>query len=140
MPSLAPNPNAEAQVAFDTIAAGTYRVRVKSVDEFVAQSGNTCWRFRFDFVDPSSLTTVQGQPAQNPGSLIDSRFVVNPADGDTAKAQGQLRGFVEKALGLEWASLTDSDTLIGQECLAVIAVGEWKGSPTNEIKRYLPVE
>ena len=135
MPSLTPNTNVEASVAFDVVKPGTYRMRIDSVDEFTAQSGNTCWRIRFVYVDPTSLEKLDGTGlANNPGSLLDSGFVVIPTE-----KQGKLRGLVE-AVGLTWAEMTDSDVLLGKEVDVKVGTEEYNGETVNRTKRYLAVQ
>lgn len=134
MPKLNANPNAEANVAFDVVRPGTYRMRVKEITEFDAQSGNHCWRARLEYVDTAALDKLDGSgPANNPGTLLDSSLVVEPAD-----KQGKVRSFVE-ALGAEWTDL-DSDDLIGLECDVKVGVEEYQGEQRNVAKRYLKVD
>lgn len=133
MPQLNANPNAEVNLAFDVVKPGTYRMRVKEITEFTASSGNTCWRVRLEFTDPSSLSKEDGTPVKNAGTLLDSSLVVSPAE-----KQGKLRGFVE-ACGLPWANL-DSDDLIGREVDCNIKIEEYQGEKKNSVGRYLKAQ
>jgi hypothetical protein len=131
MPKLTANPNVEVNSAFDVVKPGVYKMRVKEIEEFTANSGNTCWRLRAEYAEPSSLDKVDGTgPANNPGTILDSGLVIAPAD-----KQGKLRGMVE-ACGVAWANL-DSDDLIGKEFDAKVGTKEYNGELKNVIKRYL---
>lgn len=130
MARLNANPNAEASVEFEVVAPGVYRMRVESIEEFVAQSGSTCWRTRMTYVDPSSLTKEDGTPCSNAGGIIDSGLVASPAE-----KQGKLRSFVE-ACGMAWADL-DSEDLIGCELDVKVGTDEWQGNRKNVASRYL---
>lgn len=128
MPRLTANPNAEANLAFDVVKPGTYRMRVKEIVEFTAQSGNTCWRARLEYAEP--VDRIDGQPAQNPGTVLDNSLVAAPAD-----KQGKLRSFVE-ACGIGWSDL-DSDQLVGCELVAKIDIEEYNGEQRNTVRRYM---
>jgi len=133
MARLNANPNAEASVAFDVVAPGEHTMRVESVDEFTASTGNICWKVRLSYVDPSACLKENGTPAVNPGTLLDSSLVVSPAE-----KQGKLRGFVE-ACGRPWADL-DSDELVGCDIQVKVIKEEYpkdSGNWSNRVGRYL---
>ena len=130
MAKLNANPNVEVNSAFDVVKPGVYKMRVASIEEFQAQSGSTCWRLRAEYAETGSLNKLDGAPANNPGTILDSGLVIAPAD-----KQGKLRGFVE-ACGKQWADL-DSDDLIGAEFDAKVGTEEYNGELKNVIKRYL---
>lgn len=133
MARLNANPSVEANVAFDVVAPGEYVMRVEEVTEFVSQnSGNTCWKVRFSYAEPSSICKVNGDPAKNVGGLFDSGLVISPAE-----KQGKLRSLVE-ALGLRWSDL-DSDDLVGKECIVKVKLEEYQGEQKNGVARYLPI-
>lgn len=127
------NPGVEANIAFDVVTPGTYRMRVQSIEGFTASSGNECLRFRWEYVDKSNLEKLGGGYAQNPGTLMDSSLVISPAD-----KQGKLRGLVE-ALGKSWADF-DTDDLIGLECDVRVGIEEYQGENKNTAKRYLAIQ
>ena len=131
MPSFIPNPEAEASASFDTVKPGTYAMRIKDVTEFVAKSGNTCWRVQSEYIDPSNLEKLDGGMAANPGTLLDSGFVVS----DPSK-QGKLRSLWE-ACALDWADAGDSDLLVGAELDIKVGLEEYQGETKNVAKRYL---
>ena len=131
MARLNANPNAEASVDFAVIKPGIYRMRVEEITEFIsAKSGNTCWKVRLAYVDPSALSKEDGSPAGNVGNVFDNSLVIAPAD-----KQGKTRGFVE-ALGAQWSDL-DSEDLIGLECDCRVGIEEYQGNKKNVIARYL---
>jgi hypothetical protein len=132
MARLQANPAAEASMAFDVIQPGTYRLRVKSIEEkdSKATPGNRYWSVGFEYCDPSSLVKLSGQPATAVGGIFDNSLVVSPAD-----KQGKVKGFV-LACGSTWGDL-DSEDLIGKECEAKIGLEEYQGEQKNTIKRYI---
>jgi hypothetical protein len=131
MPTFTPNPNAEASSAFEVIKPGVYSMRVKAITEFQAKSGNTCLKVQLEFADPTSLTRLDGTPANNPGNVFDNGLVTAPAD-----KQGKLRNFVE-ACGKSWGDINDTDELIGSELQVNIGLEEYEGVQKNVAKRYM---
>lgn len=137
MATFNPNPNAEANLAFDIIQPGVYRMRIagsgeaEAIKPFTSQSGNQCLRIRFEFVDVGSLVKLDGTPALNAGALFDSGIVTYPED-----KQGKLRSLVE-ACGFEWGQISDTDALVGCELDVKVGLGEYQGEQKNEVKRYL---
>jgi len=131
MPTFKPNPEAETNLAFDTISPGVYRVRIIEVTEFQSKTGNTCWRVRLEHLDPTACTKLDGSIARNPGTLLDSSLVVS----DPAK-QGKLRSLVE-ACGKSWGQLTDSEELVGCELSVKVGTEEYNGELVNRVQRYL---
>jgi len=130
MAKLNANPNVEASASFDIVKPGVYRMRVKEVTEFTAASGSTCWRLRAEYAQPEQCEKLDGAPANNPGTVLDSGLVIAPAE-----KQGKLRGMVE-ACGKQWGDL-DSDDLVGLEFDAKIDTEEYNGELKNVIRRYL---
>jgi hypothetical protein len=127
-----PNPDVEASLAFDVIQPGTYVMRVAEVrEQKVSEKGNTCVPVRFEYVDPTSLTKVDGTPASNPGGLFDNGIVILPRD-----KQSKLRSLVE-ACGKAWGEVRDLNELIGCELDVKVKIGEWNGEQRNEIGRYV---
>lgn len=131
MPQFTPNPTAEANAAFDVIQPGTHRMRIVEITDFQSQSGNKCLKVRMEYVDPSSLTKLDGSPAANPGNLFDNGLVFEPAD-----KQGRLRNFVE-ACGKTWGEVSDTDDLVGLEVDVKIKLDEYNGEQSNKVSRYL---
>ena len=130
MAKLNANPNVEVNASFDVVKPGVYKMRVKEITEFTAASGSTCWRLRAEYADLGNLDKIDGSPASNPGTILDSGLVIAPAD-----KQGKLRSMVE-ACGKQWADL-DSDDLVGLEFDAKVDTEEYNGDLKNVIKRYL---
>jgi len=133
MARLNANPTVEASLAFDVVKPDTYDMRVETIEEFSAASGNTCWKVKLSYVDPSACTKENGEPATNPGNVFDNSLVVSPAE-----KQGKLRGFVE-ACGRAWTDL-DSDELIGCDVTVKVIKEEYpqgSGNWSNKAGRYL---
>jgi hypothetical protein len=131
MPTFTPNTNVEASSAFDIVKPGVYPMLVKDVTEFTAKSGNECLKVQLEFADKSSLTRLDGQPANNPGNIFDNGLVTSPAE-----KQGKLRSFVE-ACGKSWGDITNTDDLIGCEVKVNIGLEEYEGVQKNVAKRYV---
>jgi len=130
MPQFNPNPEAEANAAFDVIQPGTYKMRVEEISEFVSSKGNNCLKVRLAYVDPSSAVKLDGTPASNPGNIFDNGLTT---DSDK---QGRLRNFVE-ACGKAWGDVSDTDELIGSEVDVKIKIDEYNGEQSNKVARYL---
>ena len=131
MPQFTPNPEAEANAAFDVIKPGVYRMRVEEITDFQSQSGNQCLKVRLAYVDPGALMKLDDTPAVNAGNVFDNGLVTSPAD-----KQGRLRNFVE-ACGHSWGEVSDTDVLIGAEVDVKIKVDEYNGEQSNKVARYL---
>lgn len=130
------NPKAEADVGFELAQPGIYIMRIEgsanmpAVAIFDSKSGNKCLKVRLVFASVLEVTTTEGKPARNLGSIIDASLVIEPAE-----KQGKLRSFVESA-GLPWSDF-DIDSLIGREVLAKVGLEEYNGVTRNKIERYL---
>ena len=132
MPQFVPNPEAEANLAFDLVKPDVYRMSVTEITSFTSQnSGNECFRVRLAFVDPSGVSKPNGEPAKNPGTLLDNSLV----HSDPSK-QGKLRSFVE-ACGEHWGDITDTDVLVGKELSVKTKLEEWQGEQRVSVARYL---
>lgn len=134
MPMFTPNPAAEANVGFDVVQPGTYRMRVKDIKPFDSKSGNKCLKVQLEYVDPSALSKEDGTPSSNPGNLFDNGLVTEPAE-----KQGRLRNFVE-ACGINWASAGNTDELIGREVDVKIKSEEYQGERSNKVVRYFKIQ
>ena len=135
-----PNPNAEANLAFDIAKPGQYRLRIEGSPNMPGVSepapskstpGNMVMKVRLVFADPTAVTTIADLPAKNLGSIIDNSLVTMPAE-----KQGKLRSLVESA-GLVWNEFTDTQMLMGKEVTAVLGIEEYNGEQKNTVKRYL---
>lgn len=130
------NPNVEADAGFDIVKPGVYQMRIEAgknfpaVQEFTAQSGNTCLKVRLSFVPGQILTNLRGDEAKNAGAIFDSSLVTSPPE-----KQAKLRSLVE-ACGLPWGDF-DFNELIGRELSVSLKVEEYKGNPNNSVDRYL---
>lgn len=131
MVNFNPNPEAEANAAFDVVAPGTYKMRVAEITDFQSAKGNSCLKIRLEYVDPSSLLKIDGNPANNPGNVFDNGLIYEPAD-----KQGRLRNFVE-ACGESWGDISDTDVLVGKEVDVKIKLDEYQGEQSNKVARYL---
>ncbi len=138
MARITANPQADADAGFDIAAPGVYPMRIEgsknlaAVTEFDSKTtvGNKGLKIRLVFADPSGVTTIQGNPAKNLGSIIDNSVLISPPE-----KQGKLRSLVEAA-GLPWGDF-DTDQLIGQEVLVKVEVEEYKGDQKNTARRYI---
>lgn len=137
MARLSPNLDVKVDEAFDVAAAGVYPMRIKEVLTsdanglpFTSEKGNTSWRVKFEFVDPTAVTNIQGQPCKKLGTIFDMGLVISPSE-----KQGKLRGLVE-ACGMQWREL-DSEDLIGKEVKVKLDVGLYNGEPRNNVARYI---
>lgn len=138
MPRITVNPNADADAGFDVAAPGVYALRIEgsksmaAVSEFDSKTtaGNKGLKVRLVFADPSSVTTIQGTPARNVGSIIDNSILIAPAE-----KQGKLRSLVE-ACGLVWGDF-DTEQLVGQEVQAKVDVEVYQGEQKNVVRRYI---
>ena len=141
MPIFTPNPNADAQLDFDIIAPGAYRVRVKEVNTtkkdgspLIDKNGKEYVSMNFEYVAPTSISRLDGSPAKNPGTIFENYVSFDP------EQQWKLRSIVE-ACGLEWGNVTDTEALIGQELTIKVKLGkDQNGNPRNEIDRYIKAE
>lgn len=133
MVKLTVNPNVEASVAFDTIKPCTTKMRIKEVTgpfPSTATPGNEYLKMQLEYVDPTSLETVAGGIASNPGTIFDNSCLITPSE-----KQGKLRSVVQAA-GLVWSDF-DTEDLMGREVTVKIGTEEYKGELKNVIKRYL---
>ena len=137
---FSPNPNAEANLAFDIAKPGQYRLRIEGSTNMPGVSdpipskstpGNMVMKVRLVFADPTAVYTLKDEVAKNLGSIIDNSLVTQPAE-----KQGKLRSLVESG-GIVWADFTDTQMLMGKEVTAVLGVEEYNGDQKNTVKRYL---
>lgn len=133
------NPNVEASGGgFEVVKPGIYQMRIEgatnfpAVQEFTAQSGNTCLKVRLVFVPGQIITNLKGDEAKNPGSVVDSSLVIAPEE-----KQGKLRSMVEAA-GIAWGDF-DFNDLVGRELNVSLKVEEYKGNQKNSVDRYIKV-
>jgi hypothetical protein len=131
MAKFTPNPNIESSGQFEVVKPGVYGMRVAELTEFTSSKGNQCLKARLEFVDPSSCTKLDGNPATNPGNVFDNGLVMAPAE-----KQGKLRSFVE-ACGKNWSDVSDTDELVGAELQVNVGIEEYNGEQKNVVKRYL---
>ena len=131
MPQFTPNMTVEANLGFDVVKPGVYRMRVGEITEFTSKSGNQCLKVKLEYVDPSGCTKLDGTPAKNPGVIFDNSLVTNPAD-----KQGKLRQFCE-ACGRSWGSISNTDDLVGSEVDVKVKTEEYNGEMSNKADRYL---
>jgi hypothetical protein len=121
------NPDAEVKSAFDVVQAGTYRVRIKEVED--RNPKNNDLKVTFNFVDaPAMVTNVQNEPCKNLGQLFD--YVMLASD-----KQWKLRSLVE-ACGMVWQNLDEQD-LVGRELDVTVKVEDYQGDKVNKVGRYI---
>ena len=136
-----PNPSAEANLGFDVVQPGTYRMRVKSITDkkkdgaiLMSEKGNKYYKAELEYVDPTALLKIDGNPVKNAGSLFDNGLIYEPEE-----QQGRLRNFVE-GCGVSWADSGDEQALVGREVDVRIKIDEYKGEQSNKVARYLVVK
>lgn len=130
MGQFQPNPAAEASVEFDCIQPGQYQMRVADVTDFVTKNGDDAIRVTLEHIDKSALIKENGEPAKNPGNVMDSGLLLTHAK------QGKLKSLFV-ACGLDWDMAGDTGVLLGRELLVKLKVGEWQGVRRNETSFYV---
>ena len=133
-----PNPQAEANLGFDVVQPGTYRMRVKAITDkkkdgslLISEKGNKYFKVELEYIDPSGLCKEDGSPVKNAGVLFDNGLIYEPDEH-----QGRLRNFVE-GCGISWADAGDEQALVGREVDVKVKVDEYKGEKSNKVGRYL---
>ena len=133
-----PNPAAEANLGFDVVQPGTYRMRVKSITDkkkdgsmLISEKGNRYYKVELEYVDPTALLKIDGSPVKNAGILFDNGLIYEPTE-----QQGRLRGFVESC-GVRWEDSGDEQSLVGCEVDVKVKIEEYKGEQSNKVSRYL---
>ena len=142
--TFTPNPSAEANVAFDVVKPGVYRMRVKEITNtkadgslLVSGKGNKYFKVKLEYTDPTSLLKMDESPVTNPGIVFDNGLVYEPKE-----AQGRLRNFVE-GCGVSWIEAGDADVLVGKEVDVKIGLKkttEQYPDEGNEVKRYISIK
>jgi hypothetical protein len=132
------NPAAEAGSEFPVFQPGTYHMRVKEVTDRSIDPSNPKQDFKvvLEYVDPSALILVNGQPyegkADAAGSLFD--YIMQAPD-----KQWKLRQ-ISDAAGLQWVDQDFTQTLVGQELDVKVKIEEYQGEQKNKVSRYLAVK
>jgi hypothetical protein len=122
------NPNAELKPEFETVQAGAYTMRVKSVEDRNPEKNDL--KLTLEFVDPPmNLTNLAGQPCKAVGNLFD--YVMLAAD-----KQWKLRQLTEAA-GLPWANYDPTVELIGKELQVQVKLEAYEGEQRNKVARYI---
>lgn len=122
------NPQAELKPEFETVAAGKYAMRIKTVEDRNPEKNDL--KLTLEFVDPPmNLVNLAGQPCKAVGNLFD--YVMLDAD-----KQWKLRQLTE-AVGLPWTSYDPVVTLPGKEVQVQVKLEAYEGEQKNKVARYI---
>jgi hypothetical protein len=129
MGMLKVNQAAEVKAGFETVKAGTYRLRIKEVTDRNPEKNDL--RMVFEFTQPSAeLLGLSGEPLKGQaGSLFDYVMLDNDK-------QWKLRMLTE-ACGLPWGDFDPVVDLPGREVEAVVKTELYEGEQRNKIARYV---
>lgn len=124
------NPAAEVSVGFETIRPGTYRMRIKAVEN--RNPAKNDLKLTLEYVDTSALIGLTGEPLKgNAGNLFDYIMLADDK-------QWKLRQVVE-ACGMTWQDLDEQD-LVGKECDVTVKLETYEGEQRNKVARYVVVK
>ena len=121
------NPAAEVSVAFDVVKPGTYPCRIVEVTDRNPEKNDL--KVTLEYIEPSTLVNVAGEPAKNAGKLFD--YVQLAED-----KQWKLRTLTE-ACGLPWADFDPVVDLVGREVKVTIKLDTYEGTQSNKVARYV---
>lgn len=128
------NPTAEAGTEFPVMKPGTYRMRIKAVeDRNNSETPKNDLKVTLEYVDGSQLIQLNGTPfngkLEAAGSLFD---YIGLADDK----QWKLRQIAEAA-GLGWTDQDFAETLLGCELDVKVKIEEYQGEQKNKVGRYM---
>lgn len=119
------DPNTDAS-GFGHVEAGEYTLRIVSVEHKEGQKAPyLAWKC--ELADPN----IQGVDGKKPGSIFENTTLKS---GDNS--QFRLRQLCD-ALGVPWGDF-DTEDCIGVEFQAQLAIKEYNGALSNEIKQFIP--
>lgn len=123
------NPQAEASANFETVKAGTYRMRVKAIKDRNPEKNDLEVQLEHTLT-ASELLGVSGAPLKGvPGTVFD--YVMLAED-----KQWKLRALTEAA-GLPWGDFDPTIDLQGRELDVTLKVEMYEGEPRNKVGRYV---
>lgn len=135
MALLKVNPQAESKSDFPTFAPGTYRMRIKEVQDrsINAENPKPDYKVTLEFVDLAQLVKIDGTPynggLDGAGNLFD--YVMQDAE-----KQWKLRQLTEAA-GLPWADYDPCVELPGKEIDVKVKTEVYEGEQKNKVGRYV---
>jgi len=122
------NPNAEVKAGFETVKAGTYRVRIKEVEDRNPEKNGL--QVTMEYSDPTTLLGLTGEPLKGQaGSLFD--YIMLAQD-----KQWKLR-MITEACGLPWTNFDPVVDFPGRELDVVVKLEEYEGEQRNKVARYV---
>jgi len=124
------DPNTDSS-GFGHVAAGQYRLRIKSCEQKMKQGGEFPYlAWNLEFADPN----VQAADGKSKVGSIFDNTTLKPG----SNSQFALKRICDAA-GVAWGDF-DTENMIGLELNANVIVGkDNKGEPRNEIGRYIPL-
>ena len=138
MAVLRVNPEAEAGSDFPTFQPGTYRMRIKEVQDRSTnpdegKEPKQDYKVTLEYVDSSQLVLLSGSPytgkIEGAGNLFD--YVQQAPD-----KQWKLRQLTEAA-GLPWENFDPVEALPGKEVDVKVKTEIYEGEQRNKVARYL---
>lgn len=131
MALLKVNPAAEAKSDFPVFQPGTYRMRIKEVQDRSPEKQD--YKVTLGFVDAAQLIKIDGTPynggLDGAGTLFD--YVMQDAE-----KQWKLRQLTEAA-GLPWADYDPVVDLPGKELDVKVKTELYEGEQKNKVGRYV---
>ncbi len=123
------NPEAEVSANFAAVKAGTYAVRIKSVEDRNPEKNDL--KVQYEHVTPvSELCGLDGGQLKGvPSGLTDYIMLADDK-------QWKLRTLTE-ACGLPWENYDPTTELNGKEVEVVVKLEEYQGEQRNKIARYV---
>jgi hypothetical protein len=122
------NPSVEVKSGFETVKPGTYRMRIKSVEDRNPEKNDL--KVTLEFTDPSTLLGLDGQALKGQaGSLFDYVMLDNDK-------QWKLR-MITEAAGLPWANYDPVVELPGRELDVAVKTEAYEGEQRNKVGRYV---
>lgn len=124
------NPNAEVSAGFEAVRPGTYRMRIKSVEDRVS-IGKTDYKVSLEHVaSKDELVNKDGEALKG---LPQNVFTYLPYD---AERQGMLKA-ATLACGIAWGDYDPTVDLIGKECDVVLKIEPYNGVDGNKVARFV---
>lgn len=130
------NPEAEVSVGFSTVKAGTYRMRIKEVEDRNPDKNDL--KVTLEWILPASeLLGVDNAPLKgNSGNLFDYVSLDGSLDEKGKSKQWKLRTLTE-AVGLSWSDYDPVVDLPGKELDVIVKLDTYEGEQKNKVSRYV---
>lgn len=124
------NPEAEVSVGFEVVRAGTYRMRIKTVEDRNSLGKNDL-KICLEHTEPKeSLVNSKGEALKGQAGGIFDYIMLAP------DKQWKLRTLTE-AVGMAWSDYDPLVELPGKEVEVVVKVEPYEGLDTNKVARYV---